>query len=128
LRKILNSDSTTIWEEIIKEHKGYLLEIGGIANHVHLLISLSNLDNYSGMIRDTKSGSSFWMNKTIPSTQKFEWQEGYGSFVIQFGGIDSVRTYIKNQEEHHQQHTFEEEYLKFLDMHQVDYDSRFVFG
>jgi len=37
---------------VVKEHKGHLLEIGGIANHVHLLVSLSNLNSYSGLIRD----------------------------------------------------------------------------
>ena len=113
---------------VIKEHKGYLLEIGGIANHVHLLLSLSNLDNYSSIIRNVKAGSSHWIRRTIPAAKEFEWQEGYGSFVVQFANIEFVKKYIANQEEHHRACTYEEEYLEFLKFHQVAYDPRFVFG
>jgi len=56
---------------IVKEHKGHLLEIGGIANHVHLLVSLSNLNSYSGLIRDVKAGSSLWVHKTILAAREF---------------------------------------------------------
>ncbi len=112
---------------IIKEHKGHLLEAGGIANHVHLLFGLSNLDNYSHLIRNIKAGSSSWVHKTIPASNDFAWQEGYGSFTVNYNSVDGVKTYIKNQEEHHRKYTFEEEYIKFLEMHNVPYDPRFVF-
>ncbi|MBA3602490.1 MAG: IS200/IS605 family transposase [Parachlamydiaceae bacterium] len=113
---------------IIKEHRGILLEIGGIANHVHLLISLSNLDHYSGLIRDVKAGSSRWVHKMIPASREFEWQEGYGSFGVQFANIESVKRYIQNQEEHHRNRTFEEEYVDFLNMHNISYDPRYILG
>ncbi len=113
---------------IIKENKGNLLEAGGIENHIHLLISLSNLDNYSGLVRDIKAGSSLWVNKTIHTPHKFEWQEGYGSFCVNYANIDSVKKYIQNQEEHHRHRTFEDEFKDFLNIHNILYDPRFVLG
>ena len=112
---------------VVKEHKGYLLEIGGIANHVHLLVSLSNLNNYSGLIRDVKAGSSLWVHKTIPAAREFGWQEGYGSFCVNFSSIESVKRYIQNQEEHHRKCTYEDEFIGFLNAHHIPFDPRFVF-
>jgi hypothetical protein len=42
--------------------------------------------------------------------------------------LDSVKNYIQNQKLHHATMTFEEEYLKFLKLHNVKYDDRFVLG
>jgi hypothetical protein len=53
---------------IVKEHKGHLLEIGGIANHVHLLVSLSNLNSYSDysdLIRDVIPKGIRWPNPQL---------------------------------------------------------------
>jgi putative transposase len=113
---------------IVRNFKGSLLEIGGMPEHVHLLISLRNLDKYSFLLRDVKSHSTLWIHKNYPALKEFEWQEGTASFTLQFSMVDSVRNYIKNQEEHHKIMTFEEEYLKFLDGQKIEYDPRFVFG
>ncbi len=113
---------------IVRENKGLLLEIGGIANHVHLLIGLESLDQYSEIIRKIKGGSSLWINKEISLPTKFAWQEGYGSFCVSYSMLSAVRTYIQNQEEHHKHQTFEQEYLKFLKLHEIQYDKRFVLG
>ena len=112
---------------IVKEHKGHLLEIGGIANHVHLLVSLSNLNSYSGLIRDVKAGSSLWVHKTIQAASEFGWQEGYGSFCVNFSSIESVKRYIQNQEEHHRKSTYEDEFIGFLNAHHISFDPWFVF-
>jgi putative transposase len=113
---------------VIKRHNGCLLEIGGIENYVHLLISLSNLDKYSDILRDVKAGSSLWVHKTIPESKEFEWQEGYGSFTVNCKNIENVKKYIQNQEEHHCEETFEDEYIRFLNAHHIKFDPRFVFG
>jgi len=115
---------------IVKQNKGKLLEIGGIENHVHLLVGLDSLDNYSELIRQIKGGSSFWINNEVKSkkiSQKFSWQNGYGSFCVSYSMIDAVREYIKNQEQHHKKQTFENEFLKFLDLHGIQYDIKYVF-
>ena len=54
------------------------------------------------------------MNKQKLIKQKFEWQEEYIALSVSESGIDNVRRYIRNQEEHHRKKTFKEEYDEFL--------------
>ena len=114
--------------EIVKKQGGKILEIGGMTDHVHLLIELNNLDHFSYLIRDVKASSSLWVHKNFPELKDFAWQEGYGSFSVSYSSLENVRKYIQNQHKHHAIISFEEEYLKFLKSNQVKYDERFVFG
>jgi putative transposase len=113
---------------ITRNHSGKLLEIGGMPDHVHLLIELSLLDKFSHFIRDLKASSSQWIHKNFPNIQDFAWQEGYGSFSVSYSALPEVKRYIQNQEKHHVSMSFEEEYLKLLKIHNVEYDKRFVLG
>ncbi|NGX58040.1 MAG: hypothetical protein K940chlam3_00941 [Chlamydiae bacterium] len=113
---------------IIRTHKGKLIEIGGMPDHIHMLIELSSLDKFSSVIRDIKASSSRWVHKKYPDLINFAWQEGYGSFSVSYSALEHVRSYIKNQEKHHSHMSFDEEYTRFLKLHQINYDERFVLG
>jgi len=113
---------------IVRNHEGHLIEIGGMPDHVHILIQQGTLDKFSYQIRDLKCHSSLWVHQTFPHMKEFAWQEGYGSFAVSYSAVGHVREYIKNQERHHASMTFEEEYMKFLNSCEVKYDERFVFG
>ena len=113
---------------ITQNHSGKLLEIGGMSDHVHLLIELSLPDKFTHFIRDLKASSSQWIHKNFPNLQDFAWQEGYGSFSVSFSALQGVQKYIQNQKQHHAIMSFDEEYLKFLKLHGVEYDERFVLG
>ncbi len=113
---------------ITRNHSGKLLEIGGMSDHVHLLIELSLLDKFSHFIRDLKASSSQWIHKNFSNLHEFAWQEGYGSFSVSYSALQDVKKYIQNQEQHHATMSFEDEYLKFLKLHYVKYDERFVLG
>ena len=113
---------------ITKNHKGKLIEVGGMPDHIHMLIELSFIDKFSHFIRDLKSCSSLWIHQTFSEKKDFAWQEGYGSFSVSFSVLEKVRDYIRNQEEHHTQESFDQEYLKFLKHHRIQYDERFVLG
>ena len=131
-RKRLIEDS---WRERLYQYIGGtirnqgsgLIEIGGVSDHVHLLIQMGNLDNYSSLIRMIKADSSKWIHKEWKDKKDFAWQEGYGSFAISYSHTDAVREYIKNQEEHHRKVSFETEYIRILEKNGVKYDPRFVF-
>jgi putative transposase len=62
--------------------KTHLLEIGGTANHVHLLLRLGNLDNYSTVVRNLKTSSSSLLKREFPECHDFGWHDGYGSFCV----------------------------------------------
>ena len=113
---------------IITGYDAVPLAIGGMPDHVHVLIKFNSLDKFSSMIRDIKAGSSLWIHKNFLNLGQFEWQEGYGSFSVSYSVLESVQHYIQNQEQHHATMSFDEEYLKFLNLHKVKYDQRFVLG
>jgi len=112
---------------IIRTQKGHLIEIGGIEDHIHILANISPTKSISDAIRDIKANSSKWCNELPDRTHRFEWQKGYGAFTVSYSQIDSVRSYIKNQREHHQTKTFEEEYIAFLQLNNVKFDQQYLF-
>lgn len=107
--------------------KAYLHELGGIANHIHLLIQIANLDNYSKLISILKSTTTAWLKRTFPECREFNWQDGYGSFTVSVSNIEAVQRYIQNQEMHHSMQSFEDEYIQLLELHKIEFDPRFVF-
>ena len=112
---------------IIRAKSGHLVEVGGVADHIHLLAQLSPKFAISDVIRDIKGSSSAWVNAEKLSQQHFEWQKGYGAFTVSYSSCGSVQNYIRNQEEHHRRRSFEEEYIDFLERHQITFERRYLF-
>ncbi len=112
---------------IIRAQNGHLIEIGGVEDHIHLLANLSPTKAISDSIREIKANSSKWSNDLPDQTNRFEWQKGYGAFTVSYSQIESVRHYIQNQREHHQTKTFEEEYIRFLELHKIAFEHRYLF-
>jgi REP element-mobilizing transposase RayT len=88
------------------------LEIGGVADHVHLLIVLRPTIRLSDLIRDLKSNSSSWMKDN--GVRKFGWQRRYGAFSVSESQKGIVRRYIRNQEAHHRKFDFQTEFETML--------------
>ncbi len=113
---------------IARENKMIALAIGGIEDHVHLLLALPSTLSVAKAIQLIKGGSSKWVSETFPAHRDFEWQEGYGAFSISISHIDDTIAYINNQKDHHRKQSFEEEYLAILRKHGIEYDERYVWG
>ena len=112
----------------IRGMKGHLIEIGGVADHVHLLTAIPPTLALSDAIRDIKAGASKWVNELPETRSRFEWKKGYAAFTVSHSQIGAVRRYLRNQETHHKQQTFEEEYIELLTLHEIEYDERYLFG
>lgn len=56
----------------------------------------------------------------------FHWQNGYGLFSVSSSHFEAVRKYILNQEQHHKEETFQEEYLRILKKYRAPYDERYL--
>lgn len=108
-----------------KEQKVYA--IGGMEDHIHILLSIKPTIAVSDLIRDIKANSSKWINERGFVIGQFQWQEGFGAFSQTHAQLDSVIAYINNQEQHHKRKTFKEEYLEFLQNFNVDYDEKYLF-
>jgi putative transposase len=111
---------------IIRSEDGMLLEIGGMPDHVHLLVSIPAKISVSDFMRILKSKSSGWVRSTFPEKGKFAWQDGYGAFTVSRSELGRVTEYIRNQQEHHRVRGFQEEFLKFLEVHKIKYDERYI--
>ena len=108
---------------IIRTANGVAESIGGVADHVHLLVGLRATHCLADVLRELKSVSSGWMHDEI-GLHAFTWQEGYGAFTVSASQCNAVRRYIEQQEEHHWTRTFREEYLELLRRSGVEFDER----
>jgi REP-associated tyrosine transposase len=111
---------------LFSHRKCVLLAAGGIADHIHLLASLSRESCISDTVRDIKSLSSGWVHDAFPRSSDFAWQSGYAAFSVSYSGLGAVRSYLSGQAEHHRGKTFQEEYLEFLKRHDMEYDERYI--
>lgn len=91
-----------------------------VEDHIHILISLGTEQTISKIAMLIKGESSFWVNKQKVLNFKFEWQDEYIALSVSESGIQKVRDYIQNQEEHHRKKTFREEYDEFLKLHGLE--------
>ncbi len=108
-----------------KEQKVYA--IGGVEDHIHILVSIKPNIAISDLVRDIKANSSKWINENEFVRGKFQWQEGFGAFSYAQSQLDNVIAYINNQEQHHQKKTFKDEYLTLLQKFDIEYDEKYLF-
>lgn len=99
--------------------------VGGVEDHVHMLVSLKATHCVSEFVRELKKASSSWYRTTFHQPG-FHWQEGYAALTVSPSARDSVRTYIARQEEHHRTRSFREELLDFLRKSGVEFDERYI--
>jgi len=102
------------------------IQVGGVSDHVHLFFRLARTASLSEVVETVKTTSSKWIKTKGREYADFHWQSGYGAFSVSQSDADAVITYIRNQPEHHRKMTFQEEYRKFLERHQIAYDERYV--
>jgi REP element-mobilizing transposase RayT len=111
---------------LVRDKKGVLLEIGGMADHVHLVVKLRPDTSVSDVVKYIKANSSGWVNDRPDQQGKFYWQTGYAAFTISESQLPAAREYVRNQEAHHRGQTFKEELLVLFCKHNIDYDERYL--
>jgi len=109
------------FKEYGKENDIYVDTANGIPDHFHLLIGLKPSQSPAQVANLLEGESSSWINKNDFIKAKFNWQQGYSVFSVSASGVDDVRKYIKNQEEHHKKMTYQEEVEKFLKAYGIQY-------
>jgi REP element-mobilizing transposase RayT len=107
---------------IAREHEMKALAIGGVSDHVHVLLSLPSKISTAKAMQLIKGNSSKWLSETFPELRSFSWQEGYGAFSIGVSGVDATKRYILSQEEHHRTRSFRDELKMILKKHGMTFD------
>lgn len=100
----------------------YVDTANGISDHFHLLVGQMPVMSASKVANQIKGESSHWINSHDFIPQKFAWQQGFGVFSVSHSQVQTVRSYILNQQTHHQKISFEEEVKKFLKANDIDFD------
>lgn len=112
---------------IIRGKNGHLIEVGGVADHIHILATFPASIAVAEMVRDIKANSAKWVNELGSLQERFEWQKGYGAFTVSASRTGAVRRYIQNQQQHHRRVSFEEEFVALLKRHGIEFDPRYLF-
>ncbi|MFK8161011.1 MAG: IS200/IS605 family transposase [Lewinella sp.] len=103
---------------LFKDHGCAVLEIGGTPDHVHVVHSLPRTKSVAEIMKAVKSVSSIAIKAMNPAYEWFSWQDGYGSFSVDYRKLDGLLAYVRNQKRHHgikgDRMTFETEYSKML--------------
>jgi REP element-mobilizing transposase RayT len=113
---------------IARDNQFATVEVGGVEDHVHLLLALPSTLTIAQAMQYIKGSSSRWIHLTFPELLDFGWQNGYGAFSIGQNQVERTVHYIRNQEEHHRQQTFQDEFLQFLRTHGLELDARYIWS
>ena len=109
---------------IVREMQGTALIINGTADHVHVLVRIRPAQSAAEIARVVKANSSRWVHEKWSS--EFGWQTGYGVFSVSESNVAEVTKYIAGQEDHHQKHSFQEEFVSFLKKNNIVYDEKYI--
>jgi putative transposase len=107
---------------IVQNDKGHVISIGGIEDHIHILVGFHATTAVADMVRVLKANSSKWLNESRTTIDKFEWQSGYAAFTVSQSMLQTVENYVKNQEQHHQKRDFKSELIELLERHQITFN------
>lgn len=110
---------------IVRGEHGELLDINGVADHVHLLVRLRPTMSVADTMRIFKTNSSKWANETI-GRGRFTWQEGYAAFTVSQSQVPRLLAYIRNQEKHHRKLDFQTELMELLKRHGIAFEQRYL--
>ena len=112
---------------ILKNDGSFPLAIGGWVDHVHVFFELNPNLAPADQIRMLKATSSKWINTQGFLPGRFAWQSGYGAFSHTRNERKNVISYIENQESHHREKSFKEEYRDLLTAHEIDFNKKYLF-
>src|SRR5437762_1217900 len=96
---------------IARRNQMKAIEIGGVSDHVHVLLSLPPTLCLAKALQLIKGGSSKWVHDTFPEYSLFGWQSKYGGFRLRRLQLEKRVQYIKNQEKNHPKKSFQAKFL-----------------
>ncbi len=114
-----------IWG-ILKNKKCHLYRINGVEDHIHILTHLHPTVSLASLVKDIKLGSSKYIKENDLFPEFKGWQDGYGAFTYGIREKDLLIEYIKNQEVHHRNISYREEYMRLLEEHNIQFEEKYL--
>lgn len=112
---------------IIQHNDHKMLQINCVPDHIHIFFGLRPDQSISAMVQNVKTESSKWIKAQKFCKGSFAWQNGFGAFSYSKSHVPNVIRYIQNQEIHHKNETFLDEYRRMLKLFEVEYDEQYIF-
>jgi REP element-mobilizing transposase RayT len=103
-----------------------VLQVGGVADHVHILCRLGKTIAIPELLAGLKRESSKWAKQRDKSLGAFYWQDGYGAFSVSPSHVEPLIAYIKNQVEHHHHESFQDEFRRRCKKYRVELDEKYA--
>ncbi len=100
-------------------------EVGGVADHVHLVVSLKPTHMIAKVLQELKKASSMWVHEEM-HVPEFAWQDGYAAFTVSASVLPEVVAYVRGQEEHHRTRSFREELEIMLRKSGVSFEPKYL--
>jgi putative transposase len=97
------------------------LAVGGVEDHVHLLVRLKATHAVADLVREAKKASTSWARANT-NARSFSWQEGYAGLSVGSDCRTKVAKYIARQEEHDQHISSKGELRQLLEEAGVEID------
>ncbi len=110
----------------VTEQQCVSVSVGGHVDHVHLLIGLSRTSSIAKVVEKVKTATSKWAKSHSKCSSAFAWQAGYAAFSVSHSLVDTVDEYIRNQELHHKQRSFQDELRLLCEKHEMEIDEQYV--
>ena len=110
-----------IWKWL-KEKRCKLLRIGGIPNHIHILVDINPTMSKSRLAGELKRVSSLWMKQSGLFPEFEGWGNEYFGFSKSASDKNKVIEYIKNQKIHHGSVSFEDEIRGMISSEGIEWD------
>ena len=88
-------------KKVCCDDKCEVLAVGGMPNHIHLLVMLPNTITLGDLMKHVKGGSSRFFSQKLRPGEWFAWQGSYAANAICHSKIGTVVKYIANQKHHH---------------------------
>ena len=111
---------------IIRDLGSPWVVVGGVSDHVHLLFDMGKLQSPVSLVEQVKRESSKFIKTLGSKYQHFYWQRGYGMFSVSPILRDEAEAYFRNQEEHHRNRSFQEEFRSFLNQYEIPFEEQYV--
>ena len=92
-------------QQVCADDNCRVLAIGGMPDHVHLLLALGSTVSIAELMQHVKGGSSRLVSQTLRPGEWFQWQGSYGAFAVCARDAPKIITYINHQKTHHKDHT-----------------------
>lgn len=111
---------------VIREFGSPYVVVGGVAGHVHILFDQGKTKPPVHFVEHAKRESSKFVKTLGSEYSGFYWQRGYGLFSVSPTLINQAEAYVRNQEQHHQERSFQDEFRVLLNQYGVSFDEQYV--